>query len=116
MHHPEISKIVKILDDYFLIALPNSASTIQGRKSMTGGNEHSLFICRDLKNGRLEIEIKGDENDDNDINITYYQQNSSKSWDNRVDIRSDDFTLEAVQAGIRASVLYDANPPKEEEE
>ena len=115
MNHPEISKIVKILDDYFLISLPNSSSTIKGKKS-EWGNEHSVFISRDLKNGKLEIEIKGEDNDDNDINITYYQQGSSKRWDNKVEIRSDEFTLEAVQAGIRATVLYDANPPREEEE
>jgi hypothetical protein len=115
MHHPEISKIVKILDDYFLISLPNSSSTIKGKKS-AWGNEHSVFICRDLKNGRLEIEIRGEGEDDNDINITYYQEGSSKCWDHKVEIRSGDFTLEAVQAAIRASVLYDANPPQEDED
>ena len=115
MHHPEICKIVQILDDYFLISLPNSSSTIKGKKS-SWGNEHSVFISRELKNGRLEIEIKGEDKDDDDTKITYYQQGSSNDWDKVVEIRSDEFTLEAVQAGIRATVLHDANPPKEDEE
>ena len=63
----------------------------------------------------MEIEIRG-EDKDNDIKIAYYQEGSSNSWDSRADIRSDEYTLEAVQAGIRAAVLYDANPPKEDEE
>jgi hypothetical protein len=113
MNHPEISKIVKILDDYFLISSPNSSSTIQGKKS-DWGNEHSVFISRKLINGRLELEIRGEDKDDHDMNINYYLEGSSKSYDNRVEIRGA-FNLEAIQSGIRSSVLYDANPPQDEE-
>lgn len=112
MHHPEISKIVSILDDYFLISSPNSSSTIKGKKS-DWGNENSVFISRKLINGTLELEIKGEDRDDNDMNITYYLDNSSKSYDNRVEIRGE-FSLESIQSGIRASVIYDANPPQDE--
>jgi hypothetical protein len=114
MHHQQISKIVKSLDDYFLISSPNSSSTIQGKKS-DWGNEHSVFISRRLINGRLELEIKGEDENDNDMNINYYLDDSSNSYDKRVEIRGE-FNLEAIQSGIRASVLYDANPPQEDEE
>jgi hypothetical protein len=114
MNHQQISKIVKSLDDYFLVSSPNSSSTIKGKKS-DWGNENSVFISRKLINGTLELEINGEDKDDNDMNINYYLEGSSNSYDKRVEIRGE-FNLEAIQSGIRASVLYDANPPKEDDE
>jgi ribosomal protein L14E/L6E/L27E len=109
MHHPEISSIVKILDDYFLISSPDSSSTIKGRK-LDWGNEDSIVICRELTNGRLEIQIKGENEDDNDLDVIYYQQGSNQLFDKRLQISCDNFHIETVRRAIRDVVIYDSNP------
>ena len=108
MHHPEISCIVNILDDYFLISMPDTSTTIKGRK-IEFGNEESIVICRDLTNGRLEIQIKGEDEDDNDLDIVYYQNSNTHGFEKKLPISSDNFTLETVRKAIRDVVLHDRN-------
>jgi hypothetical protein len=110
MHHPDISNILKTLDDYFLISHPNSLATIKGTK-LDWGNEDSLVIGRDLTNGRLEIHIKGDDEDDDSLQVLYYQTGSKELWDKRLELPCSDFNIETVRKAIRELVIYDANPP-----
>jgi hypothetical protein len=109
MHHTEMSNVVRILDDYFLISMPNSSSTIKGKK-LDWGSEDSLVICRELTNGRLEIQVKGEDKDDNDLYVIYYQKGSKKMFDKRLEISDADFSLQIVRKAIRDVVLYDLNP------
>jgi hypothetical protein len=110
MHHPDISNILKTLDDYFLISLPDSLATIKGTK-LDCGHENSLVIGRDLRNGRLEIHIKGDEEDDDSLDVLYYQTGSTEVWDKRLQLPCSDFEIETVRKAIRELVIYDAHPP-----
>jgi hypothetical protein len=110
MHHPDISNILKTLDDYFLIAQPDSLATIKGTK-LDWGNEDSLVISRTLTNGRLEIHIKGEEEDDDSLQVLYYQNGSTEIWDKRLELACSDFNIETVRKAIRELVIYDAHPP-----
>jgi hypothetical protein len=107
MHHPDICNVVRIIDDYFLIAFPDSSSTIKGKK-LDWGSEDSLVISRELRNGRLEIQIDGEDKDDDSINVVYYQQGSTNVFDKKLEIGSDDFTLTKLRKAIRELVIYDA--------
>jgi hypothetical protein len=114
MHHPEICNIVRILDDYFLLLDPESRCTIQGRKA-DGGNDDSVFIRRDLKNGYLEVEIDGNDKDDDRVQIRYYRSGSQRQWDLRESVSDDNFSLGAVRKVVRQVVLFDAQPPEPDE-
>jgi hypothetical protein len=107
MHHPDICNVVRIIDDYFLIAFPDSSSTIKGKK-LDWGSEDSLVISRELRNGRLDIQIDGEDKDDDSINVVYYQQGSTNVYDKKLEIGSDDFTLTKLRKAIRELVIYDA--------
>jgi hypothetical protein len=109
MHHPDISNILKTLDDYFLISAPDSLATVKGKK-LEWGNDDSLVISRELKNGRLEIHIKGQDEDDDNLDVVYYQQGSTEAYDKTLHIKSDDYNIEVVRKAIRDLVIYDANP------
>jgi hypothetical protein len=111
MHHPEISNIVRILDDYFLLSFPDSSSTIKGKK-LDWGSEDSIVISRELTNGRLEIHIKGEDRDDDDLDIVYYQKESKDLFDKRLQISCDDFSLDTVRKALRDIVIYDINPDR----
>jgi hypothetical protein len=111
MHHPEISNIVRILDDYFLLSFPDSSSTIKGKK-LDWGSEDSIVISRELTNGRLEIHIKGENQDDDDLDIVYYQKESENLFDKRLQISCDDFSLDTVRKSLRDIVIYDINPDR----
>jgi hypothetical protein len=114
MHHPEICNIVRILDDYFLLLDPESRCTIQGRKS-DRGSEDSVFVRRDLKNGYLEVEMNGEDKDDDSVLVRYYRSGSQNSWDLYESVSDDDFNLGAVRKAIRKIVLFDAQPPEPDE-
>jgi hypothetical protein len=111
MHHLHISSIVKTLDDYFAISDPESSTTIKGQ-NLDWGSDDSLVISRKLKNGRLEIHIKGEEKDDDHLDVVYYQQGSTKAWDEKCEVHHDLFQIEAVRKAIRKLVIHDANPPE----
>ncbi len=106
MHHPEISTIVQILDDYFLMFDPKSTTTIRGGK-IGCGNSNSLCITRELRNGRLDIVINSDYEDDNDVVLSYHQHGSKNEHDGQESIESDDFNLENISRSIRSMILYD---------
>jgi hypothetical protein len=109
MHHLHISSIIKTLDDYFVISDPKSLTAIKGQK-LDWGSDNSLVISRQLKNGRLEVHIKGEEKDDDNLDVIYCQQGSTSSWDEKYEVYAEVFDIEQVRKAIRQAFIYDANP------
>jgi hypothetical protein len=111
MHHPEISGIVNILDDYFLVSDPKSYSRIKSR-SVNDGNEDSIVISRQLKNGWIEVVIWGENEDNNDVTVCYHLNNRDSKLDRSIDIECCDFSLSDVRKAVREMFLFDSEADK----
>jgi hypothetical protein len=114
MHHLDISSIVKTLDDYFVISDPKSLTSIKGQK-IDWGSDNSLVIGRQLKHGRLEVRIQGEDKEDNTLDVIYYRQGSTNGWEKKCDVHAEAFEIEPVRKAIREIFIYDANPPELED-
>jgi hypothetical protein len=59
----------------------------------------------------LEIHIKGENQDDDDVDIIYYRKGSKDKFDSRLQIKCEDFSIGLVRTAIRDAIIYDMNPP-----
>jgi hypothetical protein len=106
MHHQDICSILRILDDYFLLLPDYRPSTIKCKK-IQADRSNAIIISRELKNGFLDVEINGQNEDNDDVDIIYCKKNSQKEYDKKIQINCNNFTFERVRQSIRDLVIYD---------
>jgi hypothetical protein len=106
MHHQDICSILRILDDYFLLLPDYRPSTIKCKK-IQADRSNAIIISRELKNGFLDVEINGQNEDDDDVDIIYCKKKSQKEYDKKIQINCNNFTFERVRQSIRDLVIYD---------
>ena len=108
MHHQDICTILRILDDYFLLLPDYRPSSIKPKK-IQSDRSNAIVITRELKNGFLDVEINGQHEDNDDVDIIYCAKNSKKEYDKKTQISCNNFTFERVRQSIRDLVIYDRN-------
>jgi hypothetical protein len=121
MHHPQIYDLVSIIEDFFLLNDSNYRSQIEPqiykkmRKARYDDQSDEpvdfkgLKIIRELNNGRMEINIFGWWNDNDSMDIQYFEKGKENPL-KTIEILNEgnnSFNIESVRLSIRDIVILD---------
>jgi hypothetical protein len=118
MHHPDICKIMLVIEDYFLL-VGSDDPTYQIEpinSNLDQSNSHSksigIRIKRKLINGFVFIEVRGEGEDDDTVRLYYSSQDSNDELLEAIQIESRAYCPEIVRDVMRRILTLDKNPIK----
>jgi hypothetical protein len=80
MHHPDIGKIILVLDDYFILSgVERKTAEIKVLKTISNDRlcSYGISIKQPLFNGYLEIDIASEKEDGNEITFNYFDNSKN---------------------------------------
>ncbi len=107
MHQSYIAEIIQVIDDYFLLFDPHSATTIKAHKPHSSSIE-GLAIHRDLRNGWLEVLISSSSDDKDSVSVYYHKKGSKNDHDGCDWLISEGLCLQNISKAIRQMIVYDS--------
>ncbi len=118
MHHPDICKIMLVIEDYFLL-VGSDDSTYQIEpinsnldKSNSQSKSVGIRIKRKLINGFVFIEVRGEGQDDDTVRLYYSSEDSNDELLEAIQIESRGYCAEIVRDVMRRILTLDKNPIK----
>jgi hypothetical protein len=110
MHHPDISSIMLIIEDYFILVDDNDSKYQIEPISIGIGNDESMFgvkIKRRLFNGFIHAEINGDGRDNDEISLKYYNDRDLEKPKRCIQIENNNFSQTILRDSIRNILKLD---------
>jgi hypothetical protein len=121
MHHPDIHDILLTVEDFLLLSDSQSTWDISPLKYMSEVNHDSTFnhvkvkgirLRRKLKNGWLDINIVGEEEDCDNVAFEYLTKLKPRKRNETIKIENNDFSVDNVRSVIRRILVLDKESTK----
>jgi hypothetical protein len=115
MHHPDICKIMLVIEDYFLlVSSDNSTYQIEPINSNLDESNScdksiGIRIKRKLLNGFVFIEVRGEGKDDDTVKLYYSSGTSHNDYLECIEIDSRSYCTDQVRNSMRTILTLDKN-------
>jgi hypothetical protein len=116
MHHPDICKIILVIEDYFMLVADNNIKCqIEPIIDDTNDDEctYGVRISRKLLNGYIHASIWGESQDSDRVIFNYSSESNAYDYLESIEIECSDYSTDAVRDAVRSILKIDKNATKQ---